>query len=311
MSRDFMVYGSNRPSVSLSAISFRYKGIGTSSIRSTVVTPLVRLIAGGQEGGTPTLTVSTPIFEVEDGGSVTDNSNVAGTVTEVQPLLRKKAPFVWPKTVDEFIAFDPKYIVKWLHSRKCVPTLINDFAQDLYLHLCTPNRECIEKGYKDRMALYDPIKLGGATTLAAWAYWLSGILTNQYGKLIKAQKRGHTEGPNVISMDDVNVETGQESWWSQTEQHEHTRFMATVGEVYNGVTSRILLEDVIRVVQEEIGDEAVEVLSAVIESNDAVEAAELMGVSPERIRRTTRNIIRVAQAVLGISASNLMKIMAA
>jgi len=212
-----------------------------------------------------------------------------------------EADFVWPKTVMELIERDPKYIERWLIGRKCPDALIADYAQDLLLHLLTPSNACTRKGCPDKLGLYDPALLGGATTKRAWAYWLSKyLLTNQYSKLISRQRRSGCEGPTVVSITETehDVERAAPSWHALLTVNERQLFETSHEEVYGGVTSQIRVDQIMQAVAEEIGAEAVEILQAVKATDNAIEAAELLGVPADRVRRILRTVRATIQSVL-------------
>ena len=226
-------------------------------------------------------------------------------VIEAPATLEAEA-FVWPKNVAELLEMDPKYLERWLVSRNCPEALIADYQQDLLVHLLTPNKACRELGCSDRLGLYDPALLGGATTKRAWAYWLSSyLLTNQYSKIINAYKRGGTSGPAVISIteDEGDLEKSKPTWQTLLTPGEYSQFVASVSDVFDPVTSQIRMDEILRTAQEEIGDDAVALLEALRVTDTMSEAAVLLSMPADKVRRDVRTLRSVLESVLGVAPS--------
>ena len=239
---------------------------------------------------------------------------VPSTQVKAYPTT-SETPFVWPKSVQEFMEFDPIYTKKWLKSRKCPIDLIEDYSQGLLLHLCTPNKECLARGFSDKMMLYKPERLGDAVTVAGWAFWLNTVLSNQYSKLIKRQQRGGVTGSKVISLGETDDESrskhGTATWWLLLDPHERPQFETSIQEVYNPITSRIFLAEIIRVVREEVGPDALKVLAAVSETDTVVQAAAVLGMQSRMVHRILKNIRLVLGATLGLSPDAIQAILEA
>lgn len=224
---------------------------------------------------------------------------VTATQSRISPLPAP-APenvFVWPKNVDEFLDLDPKYLDRWLVSRRCPADLIEDFRQELLLHLLTPNAECIANGWPDKMMLYKPERIGG-TTKRAWAFWLSRYLLNSaYNKLINDRHRATTQGKSVVSLGGGSEVDGVVEGWLMLQEHEQATLSAEEGEVFMGVTSSLALEGVIALVEEEMGQDAVEVLQAVGEADTFTEAARILHLSPTAVRKRLKDIRALISSV--------------
>lgn len=228
------------------------------------------------------------------------------------PRTRRKSsatPFIWPKSVPEFLLYDPKYLDKWLVSRKCPPALVEDFRQDLFAHLCGRTKECIEKGIPDKMGLYNPELNGNATTVAAWANWLTGyLLINEYSKLIAKQKRGHTAGVNVISLteDEADTDSSCPTWWKLMEPSERKQFETGENEVYSQVTSSMLMKELLDTAEEEVGLGARQTLDAMAQTDTITQAAELLGVRPRRVHQIMKDAKLTLSSVLEVNAKPLI-----
>lgn len=109
-------------------------------------------------------------------------------------------PFTPPANYLEFLAFDPRYIYKFLKSRRCPEAVFEDFEQSLHAHLMSIGPTGKARGHNDKLEEYAPSLRGNATTVEAWADWLNLILGREYGKLIKRNNRGGVRGENVISL---------------------------------------------------------------------------------------------------------------
>lgn len=218
------------------------------------------------------------------------------------------SPFVWPKTVAEFYAFDPNYLDKWLISRSCPLGLVEDFRQDLFAYLCSPSTQCVLNGLPDKMGLYNPELRGNAVSIAAWANWLSKILERQYWKLINKNKRGCTTGPNIVSLteDEVDLEGGLPTWWMMMAPEERVQFQANADEVYSGVTSGMLMHELLDTLHAEVGAEARDVLAAVAQTDTITQAAELLGWRPKEVHKTLKHARYMLSCVLGIQAKELL-----
>jgi len=216
--------------------------------------------------------------------------------------------FVWPKSVAELHAFDPKLIDKWLVKMKCPYDLVEDFSQDLYALLCEPNKECIAKGYPDKMGLYDPAKLGPegkpATTIGAWMYWLSRMLKNEYYKLIDAQKKSGTAGPTVISTscEEVDPDTGRVTWLGMLDATERKLFEASTDTVYSQVTSSMLMKELLDTVEDEMGQEARVVLDLYREFESGTEVARVLGRPVRKVRLIMGDIRGTLASHLGLNS---------
>ena len=223
--------------------------------------------------------------------------------------VEQEARFVWPKSVTELLEMDPHYIDNWLRGRKCPPSMIADYRQGLLLHLLTPNDECRENGWPDKMMIYNPEKRGGATTKSAWVHWLSGYLRNQYSKLIDAHKRPGTEGPTVISLTERPAENSDgatvATWMGLLDERERAQFVCT--DAHAAATSKVALAEVLQIIQEEVGEEALEVVLAYSGVDSSAQAAEILA-DPVTVRETMRKVKAVVRNVLGIATEQPVRV---
>ena len=127
------------------------------------------------------------------------------TLTLVAPVEAGQTQSAWttPKNFHELFAQDPAYIERWLRSKHCPVDLLEDFTQDLYVHLMTVGKTDAERGFEDRVATYTPDLCGGQTIRnprGSWGAYMDVIMIREYSKMLKRNERPGTRGPLVVSL---------------------------------------------------------------------------------------------------------------
>lgn len=200
-------------------------------------------------------------------------------------------PFIPPANYREFLAFDPRYISKFLKSRKCPVDLFEDFEQSLHAHLMSIGPTGKARGHEDKLAEYAPDRRGNATSVSAWAHWLNTILGRELDKLIKRNNKGGVRGPNVISLT-VDPWAIDDDFATRLERDDRTRLTDFS---YQGMTAKAMASAFLDYLREE-GGETVYVFAQNLMIYDSTpEVARAMGITNDEGHRLRARMLEIGE----------------
>lgn len=129
-------------------------------------------------------------------------ARVAFQEVNEESRLRGGAYYVAPKNFQDFYYSEPDYVRNWLRSRKanCPIGLLEDFEQDILLHLmsCPPSAK--RAGAEDRIGTYRAEKMGGYGTRHAFLAYVGYMVCNRYIQLIAKNKTQRISGDQTVSL---------------------------------------------------------------------------------------------------------------
>ena len=200
--------------------------------------------------------------------------------------------FDHPTTFSEFFEREPKYVAKWLRSKRCPEDMREDFEQELLMHLMrAPGEKSEHFGKPDWISTYDPELMGGFGTRWAWAAFVNRMLTTQYGKLITRNNRGGVRGPQVISLTPDPWALGAGLPQAVLQNSEALALFTTAPVA---ISSKIFMERFMLYVQERLGQDHVTYLRALVISTSLDEVEAVTGLPRSRYDRYRRDLKELA-----------------
>lgn len=203
--------------------------------------------------------------------------------------------FDHPTTFAEFFEREPRYVSKWLKSKKCPVDLFEDFEHELLVHLMTaPGMKSEHYGKPDWVSTYVPEKMGGFGTRWAWAAFMNRMLSTQYGKLINRNNRGGVRGEHVVSLSEDGFGDGGPVYGNTSGMP--SIILRNQGDLQHftalpvNAPSKIFMEKFLAHVQDELGQSHVTYLRAVLAADAPAEVEALTGLSKHQCSRYRRDL---------------------